>query len=92
MTKSSNACQSFRITAKALKLLRIILRFMYFQKSNLYLGGRAGGKFGLKKRNISFFSKGIRPNSPKMVERPLNTYLWTENSPQYQGKCENNAF
>ena len=30
MTKSSNACQSFRITAKALKLLGIICRLMYF--------------------------------------------------------------
>ena len=28
--QSSNACQSFRITAKALKLLGIIHRFMYF--------------------------------------------------------------
>ena len=31
MTKSS-ACQSFRITAKDLKLLGIICRFMYFSK------------------------------------------------------------
>ena len=30
MTKSSNACQSFRIAAKSLKLLGIIRRFMYF--------------------------------------------------------------
>ena len=29
MTKSSNTCQSFRITAKALKLSGIICRFMY---------------------------------------------------------------
>ena len=40
MTKSSNACQSFRIIAIALKPLGIILGFMYFGKSNLYLGGR----------------------------------------------------
>ena len=32
MTKSSNACQSFKITAKALKLLEMICRFMYFSK------------------------------------------------------------
>ena len=32
MTKSSNACQSFRITAKALKLLEIICSFMYFSE------------------------------------------------------------
>ena len=32
MTKSSDACQSFKITAKALKLLRIIFRFMYFSE------------------------------------------------------------
>ena len=32
MTESSNACQSFQITAKALKLLRMICRFMYFSK------------------------------------------------------------
>ena len=30
MIKSPNACQSFRITAKALKLLVTIIRFMYF--------------------------------------------------------------
>ena len=30
MTKSSNACQSFRIIAIALKPLGIILGFMYF--------------------------------------------------------------
>ena len=30
MTKSSNVCQSFRISAKALKLLGIICRFIYF--------------------------------------------------------------
>ena len=30
MSKSSNACQSFRITAKAFKLLGMICRFMYF--------------------------------------------------------------
>ena len=41
MTKSSNACQSFRIAAKALKRLGLIRRLMYFQKSNLYLGGLA---------------------------------------------------
>ena len=39
MTKSSNACQSFRITAIALKLLGIILRLSTFGKSNLYLDG-----------------------------------------------------
>ena len=32
MTKSSHACQSFRIKAKAAKLLEIILRFMYFSE------------------------------------------------------------
>ena len=32
MTKSSNACQSFRITAKALKLSGIICRFMHFSE------------------------------------------------------------
>ena len=32
MIKSSNACQSFGITAKALKLLEVILRFMCFRK------------------------------------------------------------
>ena len=30
MTESSNGCRSFRIIAKALKLLEIICRFMYF--------------------------------------------------------------
>ena len=29
MTKSSNACQSFKITTNALKLLGIVYRFMY---------------------------------------------------------------
>ena len=33
MTKSSNACQSFRITAKALKLSGIIVRFMYLSET-----------------------------------------------------------
>ena len=32
MTKSSNASQCFRITAKALKLSGIIIRFMYFSE------------------------------------------------------------
>ena len=32
MTKHSNACQNFRITAKALKLLEIICRLMYFSE------------------------------------------------------------
>ena len=32
MTESSNACQSFKITAKALKLVEMICRFMYFSK------------------------------------------------------------
>ena len=32
MTKSSNACQSFKVTAKALKHLGMICRFMYFSK------------------------------------------------------------
>ena len=32
MTKSSDACQSFKITGKALKLLGIICHFMYFLK------------------------------------------------------------
>ena len=41
MTESSNACQSFKITSKALKLLGMICRCMYFRKSNLYLGGPA---------------------------------------------------
>ena len=36
MTESSNACQSLKITAKDLKLLRMICR-----KTNLYLGGPA---------------------------------------------------
>ena len=32
MTESSNACQSFKITGKALKLLGMICHFMYFSK------------------------------------------------------------
>ena len=32
MTKGSNACQSFRITAKALKLSGIIISLMYFSE------------------------------------------------------------
>ena len=32
MTKSFNACQSFRITAKALKVFEIIRRFRYFSE------------------------------------------------------------
>ena len=32
MTKRFNACQSFRITTKALKLLGIVCRFMYFSR------------------------------------------------------------
>ena len=61
MTTSSNACQSFRITAIALKLLGIIFRFMYF--SELYfifewacqILGRDRWKTWAKGRNISFF-------------------------------------
>ena len=69
MTKRYNDCQSFTITAKALKLLGIICTFW---KSNLYLGrlprfyGGIGGKFGLK-GEISHFpglSNGICPNGP----------------------------
>ena len=41
MTKSSTASQSFKITAKALTLLERICCFMYFPKSNIYLGGLA---------------------------------------------------
>ena len=33
ITKSSNGCQSFRITTKTLKLLEIIFRFMYFSEN-----------------------------------------------------------
>ena len=72
MTKSSNACQSFRITAKSLKLLGIICRFMYFLEKQFIFGWachtleRGRWKFGLK-RGISYFpglSKGIRSNGP----------------------------
>ena len=38
MTKNSNACKSFRITAKALKLIAIILRFMYFSEKQFIFG------------------------------------------------------
>ena len=37
MTKSSNACQSFRIIAKALKLSGIIIRFIYISKKLIYI-------------------------------------------------------
>ena len=41
MTQSPNACQSFGIIAKVLKLLEIICRFMYLLISNIYLVGLA---------------------------------------------------
>ena len=35
--QSSNACQSFRTTVKAVKLLAQILRFMYFSGKVIYI-------------------------------------------------------
>ena len=67
MTKSSNACQRLRPTAKALKLLGIILRFMQFFRKVIYIWvGGTGGKFRLKKEKYLIFLgllKVIRPNS-----------------------------
>ena len=74
MTKISNGCQSFRITAKALKLLGTIFVLCTFQKINLYLGGLAGfkggtsGKFGLK-GEISHFPRAFEGNTS---EQSLN--------------------
>ena len=56
MTKSSKGCQSFRITAIALKLLAIILRLFTFGKSNLYL--RKSGE-------IPYFSRAFERNTSK---------------------------
>ena len=39
IAKSSNACQSFRINPKALKLLERFFVLCTFQKRILYLGG-----------------------------------------------------
>ena len=73
MTKSSNACQSFRITAKALKRLGIIFRFMYLSEKWFIFGwacqilGRNRWKIWAKKEKYLIFpglQKGIRPNSP----------------------------
>ena len=61
MSRSSNTCQSFRITAKALKLLGVILHFMYFSEKSFMFGwafqivGRDKCKIKAKKENISFF-------------------------------------
>ena len=61
MTKCSNACQSFKTTAKALKRLGIICHFMYISEKIAYVwvGGpdfREGQvEIWAKKGNISFF-------------------------------------
>ena len=73
MTKSSNKCQSFRITAKALKLLEVTLHFMYFSEKQFLFGvaykilGRDKRKIRAKKEEYLIFPgfwNRIRPNSP----------------------------
>ena len=65
MTKSSKTCQSLRFTAKALKLLALILHLCTLEKPNLYLIGLAryqggiGGKVGVQRRKCQFF-QGFR--------------------------------
>ena len=73
MTKSSNACQSFRITAKALTRLGIICRFMDVSEKYYIFGwachilGRDRWKIWAKMEKYLIFpglSKGICPNGP----------------------------
>ena len=65
MTISSNACQSFKITATALKLLGIICRFMYFSEKYFIFGwacqilGIDGWKIWAKKGKYLIF-QGFR--------------------------------
>ena len=76
MTKSSNACQSFRITAKALKVLGIIFRFMYLSKKKLIFGwdcqilGRDRWKIWAKMEKYLIFP-GFRREYVKMVPKWL---------------------
>ena len=83
MTKISNACQSFRITAKAFKRLGIIVSLMYFSEKiiSIWVGFsdfREGQEenLGVKEKYLIFSGhlKGIRPNSPQMAERSLTLF------------------